>query len=339
MMAWQTGAPVITDTLREADRVACIEMVQKFEGAESARWAELWLTRQPDSVTVYRDLDGIVVGFIAMIALERASAEDIHADPAMRLAWEFLGRHAPLRPGEVAAHYRFWMARDTYQDVSPVQTLIFLNTVRYQLTTPGLAYHFLPCAKPEMWAGAFAYANLTRLPEIDYTIDGKRYGVYGHDWRIEPPLAWLQLLAEREVAVGAEPPPPPRPSQQIVVLSQDEFSTAVRDALRDVLRPDLLHKNPLLQSRIIAQRISPNASAPERVSALQALLTETIQELQVTPRDAKLYRALYHTYLQPAITQEQAAEKLDLPFSTYRRHLKEGIDQVTETLWQHELGR
>lgn len=338
MLEWQTGSLIVPDGLREADRAACIAIVKKHEGARSARLATKWLTSQPEGVTVYRNSEGHVVGFIAMVSLERASDEDIRSDPAMRLAWEYLKRHAPLRPGEIATHYRFWMARDTYQDVSPVQTLIFLNTVRYQLATPGLAFHFLPCANPEMWAGAFAYANLTRLTEIDYTVDGKSYGVYGHDWRIEPPLAWLQLLAEREVAGGA-PVPLPQPAQQLVALSQEEFTTAVRDALRDLPMVETLRKNPLLQTRIIAQRVNANASSIERAAALQSLLKQTIEAWQATPRDTKLYRALNITYLQPASTQEQAAEKLDLPFSTYRRHLKKGIERIVETLWQQEIGR
>ena len=37
-------------------------------------------------------------------------------------------------------------------------------------------------------------------------------------------------------------------------------------------------------------------------------------------------------------TQEQAAELLDLPFSTYRRHLKAGLDQITDYLWGREIG-
>ncbi len=67
-------------------------------------------------------------------------------------------------------------------------------------------------------------------------------------------------------------------------------------------------------------------------------MQEAVESLQKTPRDAKLYRALYHTYLQPAPTQEQAAELLDLPFSTFRRHLKAGIIRVAQSLWQKELG-
>jgi hypothetical protein len=338
MMEWQSGTLIAPDALRAEDRAACVAIVRQHEGTESAKIAAMWFASQPESVTVYRDEQGAVIGFIAMLSLERATPEEINADPAARLALDYLRRNAPLRPGEVAGHYRFWMARDTYQDVSSVQTLIFLNTVRYQLTTRGLAYHFFPTANPKSWEGAFAYANLARLTEIDYTVGNRTYGVYGHDWRVEPPLAWLQLLAEREVA-GGQPTALPQPVRQIIVLSQDEFAAAVRDALRDITRTEALSKNPLLQSRIVTERVGPTSMTNERAVALQTLLKDSAQSLQATPRDAKLYRALDVTYLHPAPTQERAAEAIDLPFSTYRRHLKEGIDRVIDILWQKEIGR
>jgi hypothetical protein len=337
MLEWQPNVNFVPTGMREADRDALIALVEQHEGSEAARLATDWLSRQPEGVTVYRDEAGQIVGFIAMVALQRASTEERDSDPATRLAWEYVQRHAPLRAGEVATHYRFWMAADTYQDVSPVQTLIFLNTVRYQLTTAGLVYHFLPCANPELWAGAFAYANLTRLTELDYTLDGRTYGVYAHDWRSEPPLAWLELLAEREVAGSSEvtPPAPPAP---LIVLSETEFGEAVSDALRDFTRPNLLAANPLIQSRLVLDQTGRAADARQRVAALQASIKSTAETLQASPRDAKLYRAVYHTYLQPAPTQEQAAELLDVPFSTYRRHLKSGIQRLIEMLWQAELG-
>ena len=40
----------------------------------------------------------------------------------------------------------------------------------------------------------------------------------------------------------------------------------------------------------------------------------------------------------PAPTQEAAAEVLDLPFSTYRRHLARAVEQLTELLWAVEIG-
>jgi hypothetical protein len=337
MLEWQAGGNFSPDGFKETDREAVIAMVEQHEGNAAARFAADWIARQPAGVTVYRDETGRVVGFIAMVALQRATAEERDADPATRLAWDYVQHHAPLRAGETATHYRFWMAAATYQDVSPVQTLIFLNTVRYQLLTTGLVYHFLPVAEPEKWAGAFAYANLTRLTELDYTIGGKPYGVYAHDWRSEPPLAWLDLLAEREVA-GGQAVTPPAPPTPLIVLSESEFAEAVRDALRDFTQPDLLAVNPLIQSRLVLDQTGRAADARQRAVALQASLKAAAESLQASPRDAKLYRAVYHTYVQPAPTQEQAAELLDVPFSTYRRHLKSGLQRLTESLWQQEIG-
>ena len=312
-------------------------MVAQHEGSESARYAVDWLMRQPEGVTVYREATGQIAGFIVMIALQRASAEERNSDPATRLAWEYVQRHAPLRTGEVATHYRFWMAAETYQAVSPVQTQIFLTTVRYQLLTPGLVYHFLPCADPDMWAGAFAYANLIRLTDLDYAVGGQTYGVYAHDWRSEPPLAWLDLLAEREVA-GGQTATAPVPATPLIVLSETEFAEAVRDALRDFAQPNLMTANPLLRSRVVIDRAGTGSDLKQRVAVLQASIKAAAETLQASPRDAKLYRAVLHTYLKPAPTQEQAAELLDLPFSTYRRHLKSGILRLTEMLWLQEIG-
>ena len=53
--------------------------------------------------------------------------------------------------------------------------------------------------------------------------------------------------------------------------------------------------------------------------------------------DEKLYRALDATYLRPAANQEAAAERLGLPFSTYRRHLSTGVERVAAWLWEREL--
>src|SRR5262249_36559316 len=72
-------------------------------------------------------------------------------------------------------------------------------------------------------------------------------------------------------------------------------------------------------------------------TTLQALLREASATLSGTPKDQKLYRAIYHTYLEPAASQERAAELLNLPFHTYRHHLANGVKRITEWLWQREL--
>ncbi len=343
---WQENGTLATDTLREADVAALVAMVAAHEGEESARLAAHWLARQPQGVRVFRDTAAGAgsppgpAGFMMLLALHLASPEDRELDPAARTAWHYLQEHAPLRPNEGVTLLRFWLARETYQGVSPVQSLIFINFVQHYRTTGGAAFTFFPCAEPDYWAAMFAYADLTRLAEADFEVGGRRYGMYGHDWRVVPPAAWQALLAQREIAASAqvEQQPAPVSTPPLVVLSQPEFVAAVREALRNFARPDALRDNPLLQSRLVMEQVTAQAERGDRVAALQGLLKETAESLQAAPREAKSYRALHYTYFQPAPSQEQAAELLDLPFSTFRRHLKAGMERLAELLWQREIG-
>jgi hypothetical protein len=68
------------------------------------------------------------------------------------------------------------------------------------------------------------------------------------------------------------------------------------------------------------------------------LLKQAAEQMRERAKENKFYRAVYHTYIQPAATQEQAAELLDVPFSSYRRHLKLGMLRITQILWQAEVG-
>jgi hypothetical protein len=336
---WQVSGSALTDTLRNSDLPALLAMVANHEGQESASLAALWLEQRPEDALVMRDAKGVPAGFITLVPMHYTQvSEDYDPDPALRAARVFLDRKAPLRSGERATFFRFWMAKDTYQDVSPIQSLIFIQMVRHYLSTPGLAYTFLPCANADFWAPVFTYADLHRIPEADFTINGHRYGVYGHDWRVLPPLAWLELMGERENAAAPETVSVPLRSEPLLVLSQQDFANAVREALRLFVYPTRLGSNPLLRSRLVVSETNLHFSENERILRLQDLIRQAGNNLLASPRTEKYGRALDLTYFHPLPTQESAAEALDLPFSTYRRHLKTGIELVTEILWQRELG-
>lgn len=75
---------------------------------------------------------------------------------------------------------------------------------------------------------------------------------------------------------------------------------------------------------------------PPGRARLHALLRQAVLALKTNPRDEKLYCALWHTYIEPLASQEKAAERLDLPFSTYRYHLAKGDERVIDTLWRRQ---
>jgi len=123
-----------------------------------------------------------------------------------------------------------------------------------------------------------------------------------------------------------------RPAGPEAPLGQPEFERAVRQALRDFTRPDALADGPLRAARLV--RDARDAGA--RASALRALLRAAADDLLANPRDRKLHDAVWRTYFEPLATQELAAERLSLPFSTYRRHLARGVDHIARWLWNRE---
>jgi hypothetical protein len=167
-----------------------------------------------------------------------------------------------------------------------------------------------------------------RSPEADFETGDRHFGVFTHDWRVEPPQAWLQI--KKELVSDTQPPSEPPRTLPLASLTDEQLAEAVRQALRDVGRLDALAKNPLVRTRLVTNQDGPPA---ER---LQRLLGEAVASLKSSPRDLKFHRALWHTYIEPAPTQERAAELLDLPFNTYRYHLGRGIERVCDWFRQRE---
>jgi hypothetical protein len=227
---------------------------------------------------------------------------------------------------------RFIIDRETYQGPSPTLNATPILTFQRYLGTPHLAWDFLTLAEPERWDDYFALADLPRAVGADAVVGGRRYGLFAHDFRRVPIDALLELVTERALAEDVTPPPPARPPP--LVLSQPEFDGAVRQALRDLRRPDLLSRNPLLRTRVVGDRAGDEEPGG---AALEALVCAAVEALREHPRDDKLWRAVERTYVHPATTQERAAAALGLPFSTYRRHLTQGVDRVVARLWDQEV--
>jgi len=332
---WDEAEGLIEDTPREDDWPRLTDMVAAQEGPAGAEWARHWFERQPEGVRVYRAASGAPMGFMLTLNLTEATPEARAADPVTDAAWNHLEAHAPLRPGERASLFRFWMARDTYQQVSPVQSLIFIRQVRHYLQTPDLAYTVLACGSPKQWDALFSYAGMERWPEADVTVDGHTTALYGHDWRAQPPAQWLDQLADRGLAPATDAAPDA--NDRIIVLNRSDFEDALRDAVKNLHRPDHLHDNPLLYSRLVTNEAGSDAAPTARREALQHRIEAAVEQLAADPRDEKYHRAVARTYLQPALTQEKAAEQIGVPFSTYRRHLNRGLDRVTDLLWEAEV--
>ena len=327
--AREGATPLSTGPVR-GDGAACVRrLVARHHGEAEAEAVGGWLARRPDAAEALVDGDGAVRGFLLTLDLADLAAEERALDPVVAAVWAALGDR--LREGERALLFRSWLDAEAGQGVSVAQSLVFARTVERYLTTPGLATSVLLTSEPDLWDVVLRFAGLDRWPdaEADAEATGVALAAYGRDWRSSPPAAWLDALAERTPGV---PPPPPDPADTLVVLSEDAFADAVRDALKAYARPHRLAESPLLSARLVREL------GGDPVEGLRQLVAAAAAQLDRAPRERAYFRALDATYLDPAPTQAEASERLGVPFSTYRRHLGRGVDHVVEALWRAETG-
>ena len=313
------------------DRAAVLALIATHEGDAAAAIAEHWLDRQPDGCFVLRE-EGEVRGVLLLLDLTAATAHDRAADPGADAAWTYVQRHTPPRTGEVVTQTRFVVDRDAYQGPSPTLNATPILTLQRHLATPQLAWDLLTLHEPEPWDDYFAIADMHRAAGGDFTVGGRRYGLFAHDFRQVPVDAWLELVTERALAQDPTVRPPPAP--HVFVLSHEEFTDAVRQALSDLQRLDLLARNPLLKTALLRERAGGDEPTADH---LAVLLSDAVGSLGSHPRDDKLLRAVERTYVHPAATQERAAAALGLPFSTFRRHLTQGVSRIVDWLWEREV--
>ncbi|WP_232050202.1 ATP-binding protein [Actinoplanes sp. OR16] len=297
-----------------------LEIIERLEGPENAALAEGWIADEPDYMNVVRTEDGIA-GFAYGFFCPCGSPME-ERDPVVRAILSYVGSTAPTRPGERVEIGRFWSgARDAQRD----DYAVLAGSVTSVMTwcTEPIAWSFVVSFDPEFWGPFFDYLGFRPLVEV--TVDGRPHVAYGMDWRRFPVEEWLAMMNEREHQGGTGPPP--ESALRPLPLSRTSFGDGVRNALVNLHRSDRLAGCPLIGSRLGAD-----------ASEVRATIEKAIDRLAGTPKGDQLQAVLNRTFVRGAPSQEAAAEVLGLPFSTYRRHLARGVEQLTELLWAVEIG-
>ncbi|MDP9798774.1 hypothetical protein J2S43_007286 [Catenuloplanes nepalensis] len=288
---------------------------------------DFWLARRPEAFTAYRRVsDGVLIAYAAHLRLTEPDPVELAADPAVALAWAAT-ETAPPRPGEHVFVTRF-LHPPIDRRPREAGMLMQMRVLEAWIRSTRLAWSFVVVPEPDRLLPLMAFTDHHPVPGSGRVlVEGRPHGVFGHDWRALPVDAWITELNAR-LLFGPDARPG-RPA--FTVLSRADFDTAVRDALRNWHLPDALESNPLLRTHLIGDR----GGSP--VQTLRDLIVEAVDSLRDDAREGKLHRALATTYFHRAPTQEAAAEKLGVPFSTYRRHLTRGVERVAERLWQLEV--
>jgi hypothetical protein len=317
------GGP--TPFLAGAEECAQVaRLVEEYEGSEEAATFARWVERGVTETWVLRSGEELM-GFCCNLVLSGAAPGEYAFDPAVAAVLEHVARTGPPRAGEELLVSRFVGSPGGPAD--PRATLCAALIDLPEWVSRPLAWAWIVTSAPELLGPLFQYLGF--LACIEAPTRGRPLEAYGMDWRRFPPGDWLDFLEERELTGGSGPPPPdqlrPAPVDRAV------FAGAVKDALRDLRRDDRLAASVLAGTRLGRGEDDPAAS-------VRAHVARAVDALACEPRGERLARVLDCTYLRAAPSQEAAAEVLDLPFSTYRRHLARATDRLVDILWAHEIG-
>ncbi|MEV6479950.1 ATP-binding protein [Streptomyces sp. NPDC051576] len=323
-------AAVHEEPLRPEDAPALIELTRRVEGEHNSRGVAHWLRRQPEAFHVHRRSDtGQLLGFMAWLRVDALDDETRAADPVTAEAWELVSAMTPPRQGEHLGVARFMVHEENHHRPSRSWDLVRMRIVFELLRAKHCAWSCFVSAEPKFWAPLMTYMGMFQPPGQTVHAD-RGYGLFCHDWRAARVDEWAEGIDARLLS-GAPAVAAGKPKSRLTTLSREESDAAVREALRGWLDPGGLADNPLLRSRLVEE-----LSEGDPVTALRELIGKAVQRLDDHPRTRQLHDVLTMTYHSTS-TQDAVARKLNLAFSTYRRHLARALDEVRETVWDWEV--
>ncbi|GAA2824852.1 ATP-binding protein [Crossiella cryophila] len=300
-----------------AEHATVLALTEAAEGPDAADLARYWLARQPEAFRLYQcTRTSRVIAFAAWLRL--ADQEGTDTDPVVAAAWAHARATAPLREGETLAVARFAVHPESYQRPSPVLDLMRCGAIAETLRPHRIAWTYTVLRDPEFWTPHLTHWGNHPVPDRP-TVGEYSYTLFARDWRSHSTPPRLTSLR----GTAAQRPGP----RGLIVLTRPEFDSAVRDALRCLRDAEAHTANPLTHSRLVAETRTP----------LNDLLLRAIQSLREDRGGEKYHRAVTATYTRGAPTQEAAASRLGLPFSTYRRHLQTGLSRLCDVLWDKEI--
>jgi hypothetical protein len=318
-----------------ADAVdAAAALARKEIGPLSEAFVRRWHDHPASHFWVLRDQTRRVVGLGLCVDLAMLPDHEVAADPAFAMARRWLTHRQPLRPGDKALCARIMAVEGGMMTSMPYVNALQSCMSYLWLSLPQLAAFFSVTDGADHWKPIMGYIDFQLVDEPPFVLDGTPLSMFAHDWRARPLDQWLNLLSARSVDMASAVETPPAGAPATVVLSQPLFEQAVREALRHWHDATVLAGNPLLRSKVV--QVARDGEEP-LVGVLQRVIHSVLTPWRERPRDMKFLRALELTYIQPVGSQELAAERLGVPFGTYRYQLGGGIERLARALWQNEI--
>ncbi|MEO8289734.1 MAG: winged helix-turn-helix domain-containing protein [Gaiellaceae bacterium] len=197
--------PLAVEPAKPEDGAAVRAIAGRHEGPEAAQILERWWTEAPQTFSVVRDRDDVVVGFLAALEGRMLRPPLVAGDPVVE-AWARHLREHPLPKGQIALGLRRWLDVERGELPCASQAACWLDVKRtYMVLRPALRRMYVVVQDVATYWPIVEKLAFQPIPEATVTIDGVEYASVQLDFGPGSVDGWLAGLVEAELGLGDEP--------------------------------------------------------------------------------------------------------------------------------------
>jgi hypothetical protein len=197
--------PLAVEPSRPGDGAAIAAIAERHDPAEAATQLRSWWEEAPETFSVIRDRDGVVVGFFSLLDTARMRRARAFSDPVVD-GWSQHLLDNPLPKGEVALGLRRWLDSEVGELPCSAQAACWLDVKRaYMALRPALRRMYVVVHDVPTYWPVVEKLGFRPIAEHPVEVGGMAYSSVALDFGPGSVDGWLADLVGAELGVGDEP--------------------------------------------------------------------------------------------------------------------------------------
>lgn len=197
--------PLSVEPARPGDAAAIAAIAERHEPAEAFATLLSWWNEAPETFSVIRDRDAVVVGFFSLLNTTLIRRARSFADPVVD-AWAQHLLDNPLPKGQVALALRRWLDSERGELPCAVQAACWLDVKRaYMALRPALRRMYVVVEDVPTYWPVVEKLGFRPIAEQPVELGGTAYSSVALDFGPGSVDGWLAELVGAELGVADEP--------------------------------------------------------------------------------------------------------------------------------------
>ncbi len=197
--------PLVVEPARADDARSLLAIARRHEGVAGAALLERWWEQEPDTFSVTRDREGVVVGFFSLLDTSRILPPAVSDDP-VTAAWAQHLRDHPLPRGQQALGLRRWLDAECGEGPCASQGACWVDVKRaYMALRPALRRMYVTVTGVPTYWPVVERLGFRPIADRRVVVDGTEYFTVVLDFGPGSVDGWLAGLAAAELGLSDDP--------------------------------------------------------------------------------------------------------------------------------------